>query len=68
MANPKDPTWEEHKNAERQVCKRIDGRNRKARYADFLHALHTQYHLLESFAKVHNLLDVEIAPKHLRFS
>ena len=34
----------------------------KQRYADFLHALHPQYHLLESFAKLHNLLDVEIAP------
>ena len=63
MTNLKDLTWEEHKNAERQVfVKELMGGISKARYADFLHALHPQYHLLESFAKVHNLLDVEIAP------
>lgn len=63
MANLKDLTWEEHKNAERQAfVKELMGGISKARYADFLHALHPQYHLLESFAKLHNLLDVEIAP------
>ena len=56
-------TWEEHKNAERQAfVKELMGGISKQRYADFLHALHPQYHLLESFAKLHNLLDVEIAP------
>ena len=63
MTNLKDLTWEEHKNAERQAfVKELMGGISKARYADFLHALHPQYHLLESFAKLHNLLDVEIAP------
>ena len=63
MANLKDLTWEEHKNAERQAfVKELMGGISKSRYADFLHALHPQYHLLESFAKLHNLLDVEIAP------
>ena len=63
MTNLKQLTWEEHKNAERQVfVKELMGGISKARYADFLHALHPQYHLLESFAKLHNLLDVEIAP------
>jgi len=63
MTNLKQLTWEEHKNAERQAfVKELMGGISKARYADFLHALHPQYHLLESFAKLHNLLDVEIAP------
>ena len=63
MTNLKELTWEEHKNAERQAfVKELMGGISKARYADFLHALHPQYHLLESFAKLHNLLDVEIAP------
>ena len=63
MSNLKDLTWEEHKNAERQAfVKELLGGISKQRYADFLHALHPQYHLLESFAKLHNLLDVEIAP------
>ena len=63
MTNLKDLTREEHKNAERQAfVKELMGGISKARYADFLHALHPQYHLLESFAKLHNLLDVEIAP------
>ena len=63
MTNLKQLTWEEHKNAERQAfVKELMGGISKARYADFLHALHPQYHLLESLAKLHNLLDVEIAP------
>ncbi len=63
MTNLKELTWEEHKNAERQAfVKELMGGISKQRYADFLHALHPQYHLLESFAKLHNLLDVEIAP------
>ncbi len=63
MSNLKDLTWEEHKNAERQkFVKELLGGISKSRYADFLHALHPQYHLLESFAKLHQLLDVEIAP------
>ena len=33
---PKDPTWEEHKNAERQaLIKELMGGIQKARYADF---------------------------------
>ena len=63
MTNLKELPWEEHKNAERQAfVKELMGGISKQRYADFLHALHPQYHLLESFAKLHNLLDVEIAP------
>ena len=63
MTNLKELTWEEHKNAERQTfVKELMGGISKKRYADFLHALHPQYHLLESFSKLYNLLDVEIAP------
>ena len=63
MTNPKDLTWEEHKNAERQVLvKELMGGIAKPRYADFLHVYILAIdHLLESFAKLHNLLDVEIA-------
>lgn len=63
MTNLKELTWEHHKNAERQdFVKELMGGISKERYADFLHALHPQYHLLESFCKLHNLLDIEIAP------
>ena len=41
MTNLKQLTWEEHKNAERQAfVKELMGGISKARYADFLHALH----------------------------
>ena len=62
MSNLKELTWEHHKDAERQVfVKELMGGISKSRYADFLHALHPQYHLMETFAKLHNLLDVEVS-------
>ena len=50
MNNLKELTWEHHKDAERQVfVKELMGGISNERYADFLHALHPQYHLLETF-------------------
>jgi len=65
MSNLKELTWEHHKNAERQafVKELFSGNITNERYAEFLHNQHPQYNVLESFAKLHNLLDVEIAPK-----
>ena len=64
MNNLKELTWEHHKDAERQVfVKELMGGISNERYADFLHALHPQYHLLETFAELHNLLDVEVSTK-----
>ena len=65
MNNLKELTWENHKNAERQafVKEMFSGNITVERYLDFLHNQHPQYNVLEQFCKLHNLLDVEIAPK-----
>ena len=64
MSNLKELTWEHHKNAERQdFVKELMGGISEERYLTFLHNQHPQYHVLESFCKLHNLLDLEIAPK-----
>ena len=65
MNNLKELTRENHKNAERQefVKEMFSGNITVERYLDFLHNQHPQYNVLEQFCKLHNLLDVEIAPK-----
>jgi|TARA_B110000908_G_C10260871_1_gene459125 heme oxygenase len=64
MTNLKELTWEHHKNAERQVFVKelMSGKISEERYATLLFNLHPQYNILETFAKLHDLLDVRIAP------
>ena len=61
----KELTHEHHMNAERQVFAKelISGTISKKKYATFLFNQHPQYNLLETFAMLHSILDVRIAPK-----
>lgn len=61
----KELTHEHHTNAERQAFAKelISGTISKKRYATFLFNQHPQYNLLETFAMLHGILDIRIAPK-----
>lgn len=58
-------TYEHHKNAERNVFAKylVSGKISKDHYATYLYNIYPQYNMLEKYAKEHDLLDVEIAPK-----
>ena len=64
MSNLKELTWEHHKNAERQefVKELMSGKITKERYATLLFNLHPQYNILETFARLYNLVDTRRAP------
>ncbi|MBO01786.1 MAG: hypothetical protein CMG35_04005 [Candidatus Marinimicrobia bacterium] len=64
MSNLKELTWEHHKNAERQefVKELMSGDISKKRYATLLFNLHPCYNILETFARLYDLLDVRLAP------
>ena len=65
MSNLKELTWEHHKNAERQefVKELMSGKITKERYATLLFNLHPQYNILETFARMYDLVDVRQAPR-----
>lgn len=58
-------THEHHKKAESQPFAQllISGNISRKTYATFLFNQHPQYNLLETLARLHDLLDVRIAPK-----
>ena len=64
MNNLKELTWEHHKNAERQefVKELMSGKITNERYATLLFNLHPQYNILETFARLYDLLDTRRAP------
>ena len=64
MYNLKELTCEHNKNAERQkfVKELMSGNILKERYATLLFNLHPQYNILETFARLYNLLDTRRAP------
>ena len=64
MSNLKELTWDHHKNAERQefVKELMSGKITKERYATLLFNLHPQYNILETFARLYNLVDTRRAP------
>ena len=64
MSNLKELTWEHHKNAERQefVKELMSGKITKERYATLLFNLHPQYNILETFARLYDLVDTRRAP------
>ena len=64
MSNLKELTWNHHKNAERQkfVKELLSGKITKERYATLLFNLHPQYNILETFARLYNLIDTRRAP------
>ncbi len=64
VSNLKELTWEHHKNAERQdfVKELLSGKISKKKYATLLFNLHPQYNILETFARMHNLVDTRRAP------
>ena len=64
MSNLKELTWDHHKNAESQefVKELRSGNNTKERYATLLFNLHPQYNILETFARLYNLVDTRRAP------
>ena len=65
MSNLKELTWEHHKNAERQefVKELMSGKITKERYATLLFNLHPQYNILETFARMYDLVDIRQAPR-----